>query len=156
MATKSCRLSSSEIRTGTLGACPSGHEGCQIGQPSSPDARQAHTPQQLKEDRAQAILTISVPRVVLLAPNVMIGNRRNLIHPLPSNAITLFDRKRMLSRLKLDLRSHPHRFSMNQGFQVNGVGITRNGTGKPTEVRSFVLSIGTVPKIQGSLEVFLA
>jgi hypothetical protein len=94
-------------------------------------------------------------RALLLATNVMIGNRHDLIHSLPSDAITLLDRQRMLSRLNPNFRPHTYGLSANHCFKMERFRITWNGVRKPTEIGLFAFSSWTVPTVQASLEVFL-
>jgi len=86
----------------------------------------------------------------------MIGNRRDLMHPLPRDAVALFDRQQMLRWLKLDLGPQTDGLSADYCLKIERWRITGNRVRKPTELRRFSFSPRTVPKVQASLEIFLA
>jgi hypothetical protein len=71
----------------------------------------------------------------------MTGNRRNLVHSLPSDAIAVFDREGMRRWLKLDLGPHAHRLSMDHGLQIERLRISGNGVRQPAEIGRLSFSI---------------
>src|SRR5438093_1421564 len=87
-----------------------------------------------------------------LAAHVMIGNRRDLMHPLPRYAVALFDRQWMSCWLKLDLGPKTNCLSMDHCLEIERFRVARNRVRQPTEIGRLSLATRCVPKVQASLE----
>jgi hypothetical protein len=87
---------------------------------------------------------------------VTVALMQNRLNELPCagyrNALSLFDRERMVRRFKLNYRAQITGPQIYMRFQVKGRRVARDFVGKPAEVRRFSFYIFVASQSQGAGE----